>query len=380
MTDSNLEAMVKRHSIRVQSGPANYYSYPGAIDELAKAYDKGTLSRAVWISGARAERAAAPFIQPDIGFSAAQRFRFAGHVTHSFVNGVAAQLRTDTSLAIGIGGGGAIDATKALASKIDIPFVAIPTIAATCAAFTPLSVWYGDDGAALGYEVFHKGAEFVLVEPRIILAAPSEYLKAGLADTLAKWYEADILCSRETSIPHTARLGRDIAKTLRDILLEKGEPAFAAAAKGELTDDFIEVIDTIIAGGGLVGGLGERYTRIAAAHAVHNGLSALPESSAYLHGLKVAYGILVQAAIYAIHIGNAESSELLDLTRRFRSLGLPSSLRDFRIDPNDGSKINRFIEATILPQESIHLLPFPVTKDTLARAIALVERIRDEQH
>lgn len=47
----------------------------------------------------------------------------------------------------------------------------------------------------------------------------------------------------------------------------------------------------------MVGGLGERYTRVAAAHAVHNGLTVLPQTDKFLHGTKVAYGILVQSAL-----------------------------------------------------------------------------------
>ena len=76
-----------------------------------------------------------------------------------------------------------------------------------------------------------------------------------------------------------------------------------------ITHDFIFVIDAIIAGAGLVGGLGERYTRIATAHAVHNGLSVLPESASHLHGQKVAYGLLVQCALQGNYPGLAELSE-----------------------------------------------------------------------
>lgn len=54
------------------------------------------------------------------------------------------------------------------------------------------------------------------------------------------------------------------------------------------------MVDAIIAGGGMVGGLGERYTRVAAAHAVHNGLTVLPQRKIPARN-EVAYGILVQA-------------------------------------------------------------------------------------
>jgi alcohol dehydrogenase class IV len=36
--------------------------------------------------------------------------------------------------------------TRVLARRLGVPLVAIPTIAATCAAWTPLSVWYSDAG------------------------------------------------------------------------------------------------------------------------------------------------------------------------------------------------------------------------------------------
>lgn len=69
---------------------------------------------------------------------------------------------------IGVGGGALLDTAKALARRLGLPFVAAPTIAATCAAWTPLSVWYNDAGQALHYEIFDDANFMVLVEPEII--------------------------------------------------------------------------------------------------------------------------------------------------------------------------------------------------------------------
>jgi hydroxycarboxylate dehydrogenase A len=361
-----MSAIFNTKPLRMQPGPANYWSYPGALGQLEQLYSAAQLEHAICITGSRAYQAAQAYL-PDSIRTGTRQIACAGHCTHAKVNALVNHHGAAATLVIGIGGGSVLDTAKALAAQLGIPFVAIPTIAATCAAFTPLVVWYAEDGHALGYEIFTRAAEAVLVDPRILLQAPPAYLRAGLADTLAKWYEADILCAQESALPYTAMLGLSIAQNLRDTLLTKGNAAFAAVAQGCLSADFCAVVDAIIAGGGLVGGLGERYTRIAAAHAVHNGLSALPESAQHLHGLKVAYGILVQSAL------QGKPDELRTLAAQFRSLGLPTNLADLGIDPRHDGHIAALVAATLAPHESIHLLPFPVSPATLQKAIMQVE-------
>ena len=373
-----------RDPIRVQPGPANYYSYPGAMEELGRLYPGKNMDRAFLLYGKRALAGAAPYLPLAVSRLVGSRgFLFGGedrrfntgrpfnttHCSHELVDALSTSLGPDgVSVIIGLGGGSVLDTAKSLAVKLDLPFVAIPTIAATCAAATPLSVWYSLEGKALGFEVFNRAVDAVLVEPRIILDAPAEYLKAGIADTLAKWYEASILTGIGAGLPLSARLGLDVSATLKDVLLEKGKAAKTALETRTLSFEFIEVVDAIIIGGSLVGGLGERYTRVAAAHALHNGISVLSETHHLLHGIKVAYGLLVQAALM-------EDGSLDELIPKFRELELPLSLRDLGIDPEDKEKLRRFIDASLVPSESIHYLPFPVDHERLLRAIEAVENL-----
>lgn len=203
---------------------------------------------------------------------------FRGHCSESDVQQLAAESGDDRSVVIGVGGGALLDTAKALARRLGLPFVAVPTIAATCAAWTPLSVWYNDAGQALHYEIFDDANFMVLVEPEIILNAPQEYLLAGIGDTLAKWYEAVVLAPQPETLPLTVRLGINNAQAIRDVLLNSSEQALADQQNHQLTQSFCDVVDAIIAGGGMVGGLGDRFTRVAAAHAVHNGLTVLPQT------------------------------------------------------------------------------------------------------
>ena len=101
---------------------------------------------------------------------------------------------------------------------------------------------------------FFDDANFlVLVEPQIVLNAPAEYLLAGIGDTLAKWYEAVVLAPEPENLPLTVRLGINSALAIRDVLLERSEEALADQQRGELSQAFRDVVDAIIAGGGMVG-------------------------------------------------------------------------------------------------------------------------------
>ncbi|HCR57624.1 MAG TPA: oxidoreductase, partial [Raoultella sp.] len=144
--------------------------------------------------------------------------------------------------------------------------------------------------------------------------------------------------------------------------------------RGELSQPLLDVIDAIIAGGGMVGGLGERYTRVAAAHAVHNGLTVLPQTEKFLHGTKVAYGILVQSALLG------QDEVLAQLVAAYRRFNLPTTLAELDIDIHNRDELDRVITHTLRPVESIHFLPVELTPQTLYAAFVKVENFRRQVH
>ena len=356
--------------IRVVVGPANYFSHPGSLNHLHDFFTDEQLSRAVWIYGERALAAAQTKLPSAFELPGAKHILFRGHCSESNVQQLAAESGDDRSVVIGVGGGALLDTAKALARRLGLPFVAVPTIAATCAAWTPLSVWYNDAGQALHYEIFDDANFMVLVEPEIILNAPQEYLLAGIGDTLAKWYEAVVLAPQPETLPLTVRLGINNAQVIRDALLNSSEQALADQQNQQLTQSLCDVDDAIIAGGGMVGGLGDRFTRVAAAHAVHNGLTVLPQTEKFLHGTKVAYGILVQSALLG------QDDVLAQLTGAHQRFHLPTTLAELEVDINNQAEIDKVIAHTLRPAESIHYLPVTLTPDTLRAAFEKVESFK----
>lgn len=353
--------------IRVVPGPANYFSHSGSLERLSDFFNADQLSRAVWVYGERALAGAEPFLPAAFHLPEAKKIRFTGHCSERDVAGLVQASGDDRAVVIGVGGGALLDSAKVLARRLGVPLVAIPTIAATCAAWTPLSVWYNDAGQALNFEIFDDANFLVLVEPRIILNAPAEYLLAGIGDTLAKWYEAVVLAPQPKALPLTVRLGINGALAIRDVLLVSSETALADQRRGDLTQAFRDVVEAIIAGGGMVGGLGERYTRVAAAHAVHNGLTVLPQTDKFLHGTKVAYGILVQSALLG------QDDVLAQLVQAYQRFNLPTTLAALEVDINNRAELDRVIAHTLRPGESIHYLPVTLTPEVLRAAFEKVE-------
>jgi len=358
---------LKNEEIRVQVGPANYFSHVGALSRIDDFFSEKALSESLVIAGAKAFEAARPYFPASLAPASDRAVLYQGHCSESGIKALAKLLPKGKGPVIGIGGGAVIDTAKALAARKGRDFVAIPTVAATCAAWTPLSVWYDNAGFARYFELFRNANFLVLVEPRIIQAAPSRYLIAGIADTLAKWYEACILIPKNQPVPLTARLGLELSASIKDLLLKKGSEALDALGKSEPTDTLVEVIDAIIAGAGAVGGFGERFTRVAAAHAVHNGLTVLPQTKEVLHGAKVAYGLLVQLAL------EGQKDELISLQKTFRNWSLPVSLSDMGVDIKDAPSVAAFRVRALQQGESIHQLSFVVSQDLFDKAIQEVE-------
>jgi glycerol dehydrogenase len=189
---------------------------------------------------------------------------------------------------VAIGGGKVLDAGKLLAQRLKLPCVTVPTSAATCAGWTALANLYSPQGAFLQDVPLDRCPELLVFDHALVRQAPLRTLASGIADAMAKWYEASV--SSGASHDGLVQQAVQMARTLRDQLLLEGEAALAAP--GEAAWQRVAEASALTAG--LIGGLGGARCRTVAAHAVHNGLTQLQASHQSLHGEKVGFGVLVQ--------------------------------------------------------------------------------------
>ena len=112
--------------------------------------------------------------------------------------------------------------------------------------------------------------------------------------TRCRWLANSILlsrltCSRAVSYTHLLALARACWDTLR----EYGTAALAEAQEKRPGPALERIVEANIC----LSGIGFESGGLAAAHAVNNGLAALPAGRASSHGEKVAFGTLVQLVL-----------------------------------------------------------------------------------
>jgi glycerol dehydrogenase len=267
-------------------------------------------------------------------------------------------------LIIGVGGGKALDTAKLLAWQCNLPVVTIPTSAATCAAWTALSNIYTEEGAFQYDVALDRCPDLLILDYGLVRTAPTRTLVAGIGDALAKWYEASVSSGSSPATLTIAAVQQ--ARILRDLLFQKSP----AAVANPDSDDWREVVDATVLLAGVIGGLGGANCRTVAAHAIHNGLTQLPEAHQALHGEKVAYGILVQLRLEEMVQGNQLAvSTRQQLTEFYREIGLPKTLEDLGLGNISLTQLRQAAEYACLPNSDIHRLPFEVSPEELMAAM-----------
>ena len=274
-----------------------------------------------------------------------------------------------TNVIIGIGGGKTLDTAKAVAYFSKLPVIIIPTIASTDAPCSALSVLYTDDGLVDHYLLLDQNPNIVIVDTNVIAKAPTRLLVAGMGDALATYFEARA-CYQSHAITNSGGVcslaALQLAKLCYETLLTDGLKAKQATDQKIAT----KALENIVEANTYLSGIGFESGGLAAAHAIHNGLTVLKECHSMYHGEKVAFGTLVQLVLE-----KAPQKEIETVLNFCRSIGLPTTLKALGITHPTKEQLMAIATASCSPSETIHHLPFNVAPEDVYHAILVADQL-----
>ena len=243
---------------------------------------------------------------------------------------------------------------------------------------------YTPDGAFDDYAYFKQSPSVILIDTSVIAKAPVRFLVSGMGDALSTYFEAranvQSFCDVNAGLPCGAdrKKGTLLARGTKaafalatlcyETLLADGYKAKLACESNVVTPALENIIETNI----LLSGLGFESGGLAAAHAIHDGLTVLEETHKYYHGEKVAFGTICQLVLE-----NASDEEINTVIGFCLEVGLPVCLEDIGVH-DIGDRIKEVAAKACIPDESIHFMPFPVNEDMVAAAILAADKLGRE--
>lgn len=234
---------------------------------------------------------------------------FSGETSRLAVSAILQDARyAKTTTIIGVGGGKCLDACKIASWELRIPFIALPTSAATCSAWTGVAPVYGEDGR-YHHTIEGPSTHALILEDSLIAMAPPRLLASGMMDSLAKYYEPrDNLASIPAGATQTAfLLGESIYQTIS----QQGSSTLS------------QITHASIVQAGLAGELGGKMFRHGLAHSLYGAWTFLGLTQKYLHGELVGLGLLVELSLAG------KIAQRCQLHKWMKAWRMPTALPDF---------------------------------------------------
>ncbi len=327
--------------------PGKYIQGPGAITQLP-ALIKLLGKQGLILASPSVRNRVLPRCNIDLTTAGIHTELFRGECCEDEITRVIACVsEKQVDVLVGMGGGKTIDTAKTAADRAGIPVIIVPTIASSDAPCSGCSVLYSPNGVfeTVHYQKANPAA--VLVDVDIIAAAPTRFLVAGMGDALATWFEARS-CERSRSGNEcggsSTMVGLHIAKLCYETLLKYGVTAKLANERHLVTPALEHVVEANI----LLSGLGFESAGLAAAHAIHNGLTALTETHSFYHGEKVAFGVLA-----GLQLTDASPDESEAVFSFCEAVGLPTTLADLGVDIASTEKLMTVAKMACAPGQSM---------------------------
>lgn len=326
------------------------------------------------VHGEKAWKASKEYIVPalkEAGLVMVGEVLYGHDATHENVEKICRNPDAKTAdMFLAVGGGKCIDTVKLAADQMGKPVFTVPTIASNCAPITKISIMYHEDGSFCDIPKLRHVPAHCFIDPRIILAAPIRYFRAGIGDAMAKHVESAWSAKAGEALSFESELGITAGSLCFYPLLRDGKQALRDAEKGVVSEALENAILNVVISPGIVSVSVHPNYNSGVAHALFYGLTSRKHiEENHLHGEVVSYGTLVNLML-------DEDMEKLKLAYEFnRSVGLPVCLADLELEKEDS--LEDVLAVTMANQELTHT-PYPVTGEMVHQAILKLEEYGTE--
>ena len=266
---------------------------------------------------------------------------------------------------VGVGGGKGQDFARALTHFVPVKVILVPTLAATNASISTLSVLYSPDGAKIEqYWRMDSAPDLVLADTEVLVANGPRVLAAGIGDITSTYYEA--LCNlkmtgRTDILPALSYEGVRLAV---DVMRRQAPKAVEAARAGKANNEFESVVSMILHNCGPLG----MICTMGFAHVLDEVFLGFEASHKTLHGLRVGYATIPML----LYTGMGEEE-----TRQYaafcKQVGIPTTLAELGLDGISDEEWLRAYNETAWRSGTLKTLPFAVTPEQLIGSLKTAE-------
>lgn len=282
---------------------------------------------------------------------------------------------TNAEFIIGIGGGKTMDNAKAVADNLKVPVVIVPTLAASDAPTTSVSVLYSDEGEFIKYMFLPNTPNVVIADLDILVTTPPELFSAGLADAAASWIEGRVTFATDGENLHEHRssyTGYGMVKFGYETVRKYGKQALEACKDNVVTNAFGRSVEAAV----YISGVGTEGAGITAAHAVHNGMTIVEDLHGASHGEKVAFGMIVNLILEGF-----TDEEIYDLANFFKEIELPLTLEDLGLKEFKEEEWKKVAETACAEEDTMKNMSVTVEPadvyDAIIAADKVLQKVKD---
>jgi glycerol dehydrogenase len=291
-----------------------------------------------------------------------------GEITDAAVSALRAAARPGTGVVVGLGGGKVLDAAKAVALRLQLPVITVPSIASNDSPASAAIAMYDEQHVLIRVDRLARHPDVVLVDTALIARAPVGFLLAGIGDAISKTFEAQACWAGTGTVPvggRPLRVAGVVADGCYRVIRAHAVDALEACRRGVVTDALEATVEAVV----LMSGLGFENGGLSLAHALTRGLVVARGADHAPHGWHVAWGLLVQLAAEP-----RPDAEILDVAGFLRGIGLPTTLADLgMIDPTP-EEIDEIGELAMTAAH-VRNMPRPIDRALVASAIHHVEEL-----